>query len=63
MISIYSGWRCAVLAGMFMLASAAGEREPPVRQVLVLQSFNRGNLIIDHFTGELSNWTDAPASR
>ena len=24
---------------------------PPVRQVLVLQSFDRGNLVVDHFTG------------
>ena len=50
---ICSEWRCAVLAGMFMLASAAGAAEPPVRQVLLLQSFNRGILVVDHFTGDL----------
>ncbi len=42
-----------MLAGMFMLASAAGAAEPPVRQVLLLQSFNRGVLVVDHFTGDL----------
>ena len=42
-----------MLAGMFMLASAAGAAEPPVRQVLILQSFNRGILVVDHFTGDL----------
>jgi signal transduction histidine kinase len=52
-----------VLAGMFMLASAAGAAEPPVRQVLALQSFNRGNLIIDHFTGEFRVELDRRAGK
>ena len=43
--------RCAALAGLLMLAAASAAAQPPVRQVLVLQSFNRGNLILDHFTG------------
>ena len=43
--------RCAALAGLLMLGAASGEAQPPVRQVLVLQSFDRGNLILDHFTG------------
>ncbi len=42
-----------MLAGMYMLASAAGAAEPPVRQILLLQSFNRGILVVDHFTGDL----------
>ena len=42
-----------MLAGMFMLASAVGAAEPPVRQILLLQSFNRGILVVDHFTGDL----------
>src|SRR6187455_2802397 len=63
MSRICSEWRCAVLAGMFMLASAAGAAEPPVRQVLVLQSFNRGNLIIDHFTGEFRVELDRRAGK
>ena len=58
-----SGWRCAVLAGIFMLASAAEAAEPPVRQVLVLQSFNRGNLVVDHFTGEFRVELDQRAGK
>ena len=42
-----------MLAGIFLLAPAAGAAEPPVRQVLILQSFNRGILVVDHFTGDL----------
>ena len=34
-----------------MLGPASSEAQPPVRQVLVLQSFDRGNLVLDHFTG------------
>ena len=45
-----SSW--IVLAGMFMLGPESLAAEPPVRQVLVLQAFNRGNLILDHFTSE-----------
>ena len=33
------------------LGAASSEAQSPVRQVLVLQSFDRGNLILDHFTG------------
>src|SRR5688572_2452897 len=45
--------RCAVLAGLLILAAAPAEAQPPVRQILVLQSFNRGNMILDYFTGNL----------
>ena len=33
-----------------MLCAASSEAQPPVRQVLVLQSFDRGNLVADYFT-------------
>jgi signal transduction histidine kinase len=36
--------------GLLTLAAISGAAEPPVRQVLVLQSFDRGNLVLDHFT-------------
>ena len=39
--------------GLVALAPVSGAVEPPVRQVLVLQSFDRGNLILDHFTTNL----------
>ena len=45
-----AGWRYAALIGLLALAAASDAAEPPVRQVLVLQSFSRGNLILDHFT-------------
>ena len=43
-------------ASMLVLLAAArvvGATEPPVRQVLVLQSVDRGNRILDHFTTNL----------
>ena len=46
-----TGLRSAALIACLALAAASAAAEPPVRQVLVLQSFNRGNLILDHFTG------------
>jgi ABC-type uncharacterized transport system substrate-binding protein len=46
-----SRFRCAGLAGLLVLGAASSEAQTAVRQVLVLQSFDRGNLIIDQFTG------------
>jgi len=43
--------RFTLLIGFLALAAASSAAQPPVRQVLVLQSFNRGNLILDRFTG------------
>ena len=42
--------RRVVLAGGLLLAAAPSEAQPVARQVLVLQSFERGNMIIDQFT-------------
>ena len=42
---------CAALAGLLLLAAAPSDAQPAVKQVLLLQSINRGNLTIDHFTG------------
>ena len=46
-------WRCVALAALLMLGPASGEAQPLVRQILLLQSFDRGNMILDHFTGNL----------
>ena len=46
-----TGLRSAALIAWLALAAASAAAESPVRQVLMLQSFNRGNLILDHFTG------------
>jgi len=40
----------ATLVALLTFAAASIAAEPPVRQVLVLQSFDRGNLVLDHFT-------------
>ena len=45
-----SGFRTAALAGLMLLAAAASEAQPLARQVLVLQSIDRGNLVLDYFT-------------
>jgi signal transduction histidine kinase len=39
-----------VLTGLLLIAAAPSAAEPVARQVLVLQSFDRGNMILDHFT-------------
>src|SRR5689334_20993959 len=45
-----NGIRCAVLAGLLALG-ASTDAAPPVRQILLLQSSDRGGLTIDNFTG------------
>jgi len=50
-VRMCAGLRCAVLAGLLTFAASSGAAEPPVRQVLMLQSFDRGNLNLDRFTG------------
>ena len=45
--------RCAALMCLLILTAGAGRSLSPMRQLLVLQSFNRGNIILDRFTGEL----------
>ncbi len=51
-----------MLASMLMLAPAADAAEP-VRQVLVLQSFNRGILVVDSFTGNFRVELDQRAGK
>jgi signal transduction histidine kinase len=55
--------RCVALAALLMLGPASGEAQPPVQQVLMLQSFDRGNMILDHFTGNLRVDLDRHAGR
>ena len=58
--------RCAALACLLMLGAAPAAAQAPVRQVLVLQSVDRGNLIVDQFTGgfrvELDQRTEEPVN-
>jgi signal transduction histidine kinase len=53
MFRISDGWRCVALAGLLGLGVVSSEAAPAVRQVLVLQSFDRGNLVVDSFTADL----------
>ena len=48
---VSNGLRSAALASVLASGVASGGPVPVVRQVLVLQSFDRGNLIVDSFTG------------
>ena len=42
---------CAALAGLpLLIGVASSDAQPAVRQVLLLQSFNRGNVTLDYFT-------------
>ena len=43
-------FHCGALAALLVLGAASSEAQPAVRQVLVLQSFDRGNLVADSFT-------------
>src|SRR4029077_15193855 len=51
MPSVRSRFQCASLAACMLLGASSSEAQSPVRQVLVLQSLDRGNLILDRFTG------------
>lgn len=42
--------RCALLGALLVAGAASGEAQPAVKQVLLLQWSDRGNLVLDHFT-------------
>ena len=46
------GLQAALLGALLVIGSAMSEAQSPVKQVLMLQSLNRGNLTLDRFTGE-----------
>ncbi len=49
---ISSRLRCALLGGLLAIGAASSDAQPGVKQILVLQSLDRGNLILDQFTGD-----------
>ncbi len=51
------------LAGCLLLGASSSEAQLPAHQVLVLQSLDRGNLIIDSFTGNFRVELDQRAGR
>ena len=50
MVGVRSRVQWAALAGLLTLGAAPNVAAPAVRQVLLLQSFDRGNLVTDSFT-------------
>jgi signal transduction histidine kinase len=62
-ISTLISVRCVALVGLLMFGPASGEAQPPLRQVLLLQSYDRGNMILDQFTGNLRVDLDRSAGR
>ena len=60
---IVSFWCTLALVGLLTLAAASSEAASPVRQVLVLQSFDRGNMTLDHLTGNFRVDLDQRAGR
>ena len=46
-----------------MIVVASSEAQPAVKQVLVLQSFDRGNLVLDNFTGNFRVGLDQRARK
>ena len=57
------GLRAALLGGLLVIAAATSEAQSPVTQVLVLQTFDRGNLVFDEFTGEFRLGLDQRAGK
>jgi len=51
MFHVCEKWRYAALACLLALGATRGEAAPVVRNVLLLQSFDRGNLTLDFLTG------------
>jgi signal transduction histidine kinase len=43
--------QCAFAGALLAIAAASSAAPPAVKQVLMLQSLARGNLVLDHFTG------------
>jgi signal transduction histidine kinase len=50
MSRVGNGWRWAALTGLLVLAAGSSAAAQTVPQILLLQSFNRGNLTLDSFT-------------
>src|SRR4029077_8395639 len=59
----HRGLGAALLGALLMIGAGRSEAQSPVKQVLVLQTFDRGNLVLDHFTGEFRLGLDQPVGR
>ena len=63
MASVCRRFPWVALAGWLVLGAVPCDAQPAVRNVLVLQSFNRGNLPLDYFTGNFRVDLDQRAGR
>jgi len=57
------GFQFALLSGLLMIVAASTEAQPVVKQVLLLQSLYRGNLVLDQFTGDFRIGLDQHAGK
>ena len=53
----------AALTGLLLLVASSSEAQQAARQVLLLQSVDRGNLPVDHFTGDFRVELDQRAEK
>jgi hypothetical protein len=53
MPGVYRRFQCAAVAGLLVLAAEWSEAQPAARHVLLLQSFDRGNMTDDYTTANL----------
>jgi signal transduction histidine kinase len=60
---VYRGLRAGLLGGLLVIGAATSEAQSPIKQVLVLQTFDRGNLVFDDFTGEFRLGLDQRAGK
>jgi signal transduction histidine kinase len=59
----YRRLRAELLGGLLVIGAATSEAQSPVKQVLMLQSLDRGNLTLDHFTGAFRVGLDQRAGK
>jgi hypothetical protein len=52
-----------LLSGLLVIAAASSEAQPAPKQVLMLHSLNRGNLVLDQFTGDFHVRLDPQAGK
>ena len=56
-------FQCAALVGLLVAYGPSIEAQPPVQHILLLQSFSRGSLPVDSFTGNFRVDLDERAGR
>ena len=61
--NVYRRSFAALLVGLPLIGAATSDAQSPVKQVLVLQSVDRGNLTLDAFTGEFRARLDRRAGK